>query len=125
MSITGCRKKEESIEKNTSHEKAFTISDVSKDCLSNSIYVYYDKKYEVYKAYYEEGNEIKPIRDGEYDYDINKIINNIKDYGSDKNNYINYKVTIGDKSYVVSQTEKNELREFMDSINGDSLLWCE
>lgn len=115
--------------KGTTTEKsntlAFTIADVSKNCLSNSIHVYYDNKYEVYKAYYTNGQKMTPIRTGTYDYDINKILKNISNYKSDEVAYINYKIKINDKEYIVSQREKNELREFIDSINGDELLWCE
>ena len=52
-------------------------------------------------------------------------IKNISNYKSDEVAYINYKIKINDKEYIVSQREKNELREFIDSINGDELLWCE
>ena len=122
ITLVGCNKKP----KNTKeHKEALIISDISKKCMSNSIHVYYDKKYDVYKAYYSENEEQKPIRTGEYNYDITKIINNIEKYSPDNKNGINYNITINKKKYIVSQSEKNELREFMDSIDGDSLLWCE
>lgn len=105
--------------------EAFVITDVSKDCLSNSIHIFYEDKYEVFKSYYINDEEIKPIREGKYNYDITKIINNIENYNSDKENYMNYQISINGKKYLVAHGEKNELREFMDSINGDTLLWCE
>ena len=112
-------------EREKSDSLAFIITDVSKNCLSNGIYVYYNDKYEVYKAYYIDGEKMKPIREGTYDYDINKIIENIDNYKRDDGYYMNYNVKINDKDHVVAMQGNKELREFMDSINGDELLWCQ
>jgi hypothetical protein len=112
-------------EKEKSDALAFIITDVSKNCLSNGIHVYYNDKYEVYKAFYVDGEKMKPIRTGNYNYDINKIIDNIDSYTKDNDTYMNYNIKIKDDNHVVAMQGNKELREFMDSIDGDKLLWCE
>ena len=112
-------------EKEKSDALAFIITDVSKNCLSNGIHVYYNDKYEVYKAYYLNGQKMVPIRTGTYNYDINKIIDNIDNYTKDEERYLNYNIKINDENHIVAMKGNKEIREFMDSINGDELLWCE
>jgi len=102
----------------------FTVTDTSKKCLSNSLYVYSNNKYEIIKGAVLD-NKDNLIKTGTYNYDINKLIDSFNDDSCDTENYFNYKVILeSGESYCISMIDDTELNKFLESLNEENLFWC-
>ena len=102
----------------------FTVTDVSKTCLSNGLKVYNNNKYELIKGAVPEGED-NLIKTGTYNYDIDKLTVSFNDDTCDMENYLNYNVILeSGESYCISMIADTELNKFLESLNEDNLFWC-
>lgn len=104
---------------NETRELLFSVTDVSKKCKTNTLYVYNDNTYEI------KNNSLIINQKKEYNYDVNNIIENIKDYSKDEDTWMNYYVELKDgTTYHVSMLEENDLNNFIKSLNEEKLFEC-
>lgn len=99
------------------------VNDVSKDCYSNTLYIYSNKDYAVLSAV-----NPKIIAKGKSNYPktIDYLKGEIKKYPIDKERFINYRVKFSDgDSIIVDQESSPELKSFIKSINVKNLFWCD
>lgn len=105
-------------------EEILKISDKSRNCFSNVLVVCKNNKYQVIKGAYQEGSD-PVIQKGNYNYDIDKLIGELKNYPADEHN-LNYSVTLKDgTSYRVSIIDSKEVNNFLSSITDKNILWCD
>ncbi len=105
-------------------EKLLSIADVSMNCFSNVLVIYDDNTYEILKGAYPEGED-PLISKGEYDYDIQSLINEIKNYPFDNKTGLNYRIVLNDNtSYSVSIMDSPKLNDFLGTIPDKNIFWC-
>lgn len=102
----------------------FTVSDISKNCISNSLRVYSNNKYEIIKGAWIDG-ENNLIKSSTYDYDVDKLLKSFNNDTCDKEYFLNYSVTLkSGEEYCISILEDTELNRFLNSLNEENLFWC-
>lgn len=102
----------------------FTVTDISKNCISNGLKVYSNNKYEIIKGAWVDG-ENNLIKSGTYDYDIDKLLKSFNNDTCDKEHLFNYSVTLkSGEQYCISMIEDTELNKFLNSLNEENLFWC-
>lgn len=104
---------------------AFKVTESGYICEVNSVYVYHDGKY---KAYYPE--EAFAFKKGKTDTDIDKLIDEIKNY-----NYVDegremyargkvYKITIDNEDYYLVKGDLESFDIFIRNIDDNKLFTC-
>ena len=80
----------------------FKITDISCNCIPNTAYFDYDS-YVVRNAIITGEDDV--ISRGKFNYDINKILNNLDEF-KENEDYMNYKITLyNDEEYIVSHSD--------------------
>lgn len=105
----------------------FIVTDVSRNCLSNTLYVYNNSEYEVKSPYATPGKDFKIVAKGKYNYDIDIVLEYLNTEITADEHMLNYAVTIEEtkKEIYVPFTKENELTKFITSLNEEALFWCE
>lgn len=115
---------EEKTNSNEPNKLLFTVNDDSKKCYSNTLYVYNNGKYEIVGINYN-NDEPNIIKTGNYNYNIEKVMNMFDDKTCDNENYLNYRITIDENtSYCIGINSTHELNKFIESLNEENLFWC-
>ena len=106
----------------------FKVSDASKRCASNSVYVYANGEYEINIPYASIGDveDFDTIATGTYEYDIDKVMEYLYSDIEADSQMLNYNVEIieADMNVYVPMTKDTELSKFLDSLGKDTLFWC-
>jgi len=102
-----------------------TISDVSKRCPSNEFRIYSNGEYRVYRSFRKNLNDFEKGYLN-YNKDFNALVNKIRTYKIDKNDFRHYKIVLSNNEiiYTSEKTNAPELKELIASIPLENPFWC-
>lgn len=103
------------------------ISDVSKDCFSNTLNVYTSKDYKVVSGV---GDKVIAKGKSTYPRSLSYLVNELIEVMPDSEQaiYNKYKVGYsedGDITYISVSEDNPELKIFLDTIKIENLFWCD
>jgi hypothetical protein len=111
------------LDKTKDERLLMSISDISKNCISNKVLIYSNLEYEVVGPV---NNELRKSGTVDYKKDINALVDDVRSYKPDNEKYINYLIILSDgKEITASINNATELNNLLSLIPLDDLFFCD
>jgi predicted transcriptional regulator len=111
------------LDKTKNENLLMSISDISKNCISNKVLIYSNLEYQVIGSI---NNELRKSGKVNYKKDINALVDEVRSYKPDNEKYINYLIILNDgKEITASINDATELNNLLSLIPLDDLFFCD